>query len=80
MNISLGDQAFLKAFQTPGSVTHQAFASPIGANAVQDFNQPHTWLQGFASMGGIGSARALAKFYSVFANGGKWQGEQIIPT
>ena len=31
-------------------------------------------------MGGVGSARALAKFYSVFANGGKWQGEQIIPT
>lgn len=80
MNISTGDQAFLKAYSTPGSVTHQAFASPVGLSAVQDFNQPHTWASGFASMGGVGSARALAKFYSVFANGGKWKGEQIIPT
>lgn len=80
MNISMGDQAFLKAFNTPGSTTHRTFASPIGLNAVQDFNQPHTWIQGYPSMGGIGSARGLAKFYSVFANGGKWQGEQIIPT
>jgi CubicO group peptidase (beta-lactamase class C family) len=52
----------------------------VGLSAVQDFNQPHTWASGFASMGGVGSARALAKFYSVFANGGKWKGEQIIPT
>jgi CubicO group peptidase (beta-lactamase class C family) len=47
---------------------------------VQDLNQPHVWSQGYPSMGGIGSARALAKFYSVLANGGKWQGVQIIPT
>ncbi len=80
MNISTGDQAFLRAFGTTGSVTQQTFASPVGANAVQDFNQPHIWQQGFASMGGVGSARALAKFYSVFANGGKWKGEQTIPT
>lgn len=80
MNLTAGDQAFMKAFGTPGSITAQTFASPVGLSAVQDFNQPHTWTQGFASMGGVGSARALAKFYSVFANGGKWQGAQIIPT
>lgn len=80
MNISTGDQAFLKAFGTVGSVTQRTFASPVGLNAVQDFNQPHTWSSGFASMGGVGSARALAKFYGVLANGGKWKGEQIIPT
>jgi len=80
MNLSAGDQAFMKAFNTAGSVTQETFASPIGLNAVQDFNQPHTWSQGYASMGGVSTARALAKFYSVFANGGKYQSVQIIPT
>jgi CubicO group peptidase (beta-lactamase class C family) len=37
-------------------------------------------VQTYASMGGVGSARALAKFYSVFANGGKFNGVQVIPT
>src|SRR3569623_2108539 len=56
MNISQGDQGFLKAFHTAGSVTQRTFASPVGLNAVQDFNQPHTWQQGYASMGAVGSA------------------------
>lgn len=80
MNLSTGDQTFLKAFNTPGTVTSRTFGSPLGLNGIQEFNQPHTWRQGFASMGGVGSARALAKFYSIFANGGKWQGSQIMPT
>ncbi len=80
MNISQADQAFLKAFHTPGSTTQRTFASPVGLNAVQDFNQPHTWTQGYASMGGVGSAQGLAKFYAMLANGGVWQGEQLVPT
>jgi len=80
MNLSAGDQAFMRAYTAPGSITHQTFNSPVGLSAVQDFNQAHTWVQGFASMGGVGNARALAKFYSIFANGGKWQGVQIVPT
>ena len=80
MNLSAGDQAFMKAFNKADSLTQRTFTSPMGLNAVQDFNQPHTWSQGYASMGGVGSARALAKFYSVFANGGKFNGVQVIPT
>ena len=80
MNLSTADQAFLKAFHAQGSVTQRTFSSPVGLNAVQDFNQPHTWTQGYASMGGVGSARGLAKFYSALAHGGLWQGAQIIPT
>jgi len=80
MNLSAGDQAFMKAFNKTDSLTQRTFTSPMGLNAVQDFNQPHTWSQGYASMGGVGSARALAKFYSVFANGGKFNGVQVIPT
>lgn len=80
LNISTADQAFLKAFHVQGSVTQRTFASPVGLGAVQDFNQPHTWAQGYASMGGVGSASGIAKFYAVLANGGKNRGEQIIPT
>ncbi len=74
------DSAFLKAFSTPGSVTQQTFASPTGLNAVQDFNRPDTWAGGYASMGGVGSARALAKFYSALASSGQWHGQQLIPS
>jgi CubicO group peptidase (beta-lactamase class C family) len=80
MNISTADQAFLKAYHVPGSVTQRTFASPVGLGAVQDFNQPHTWSQGYASMGGVGSAAGVAKFYAMLANGGKHQGQPMVPT
>jgi CubicO group peptidase (beta-lactamase class C family) len=73
------DQAFLKAFGTPGSITQRAFSSPVGLNAVSDLNQPEVWQRGFASMGGVGSARGLGKFYAMLANGGAWGGRQIVP-
>jgi CubicO group peptidase (beta-lactamase class C family) len=56
--------AFMKAFQTPNSVTLKAFQSPVGLNAVADFNRAETWQAGFASMGGVGSARGLARLYA----------------
>ena len=80
MNISQADQSFLKAFHTAGSVTQRTFASPVGLNAVQDFNQPHTWTQGYASMGAVASASGLAKFYSMLANGGIGPSGQEVPT
>lgn len=75
-----GDQSFLKAFTTPGSLTQQTFASPAGLNAVQDFNRPETWAAGYPAMGGVGSARGLGKFYALLANGGKCNGVQFIPS
>lgn len=56
---------FFKAFTKPGSLTQRTFTSPAGLNAVGDFNQPETWARGLASMGGVGSARGLAKFYAL---------------
>ena len=53
-SISARDQAFLKAFNTPGSVTQRAFASPVGLAAVSDLNKPEAWAAGYASMGGVG--------------------------
>lgn len=79
ISISNSDQPFLKAFNTAGSVTQRTFGSPQGLNAISDFNQSSTWAQGYASMGGVGSARGLAKFYAVLAQGGVWQGTQVVP-
>jgi CubicO group peptidase (beta-lactamase class C family) len=73
------EQEFLQAFNTPGSLTRRTFVSPTGLNAVADFNQPATWERGFASMGGVGSARGLGKFYAMLAQGGVWQGREIVP-
>jgi CubicO group peptidase (beta-lactamase class C family) len=69
---------FMQAFNSKGSVTQRTFASPSGLNAVQDLNNPETLARGYASMGGVGSARALASFYAMLANGGTWHGRQLV--
>ncbi|MBL9129663.1 MAG: beta-lactamase family protein [Verrucomicrobiaceae bacterium] len=79
ISIAGGDQPFLKAFNTPNSLTLRTFQSPFGLNAVSDFNQSETWARGYASMGGVGSASGLAKFYAMLAGGGKWKDAQIVP-
>lgn len=78
ISISNSDQPFIKAFNTAGSLTQRTFTSPFGLNAVSDFNQSEMWARGYASMGGVGSARGLAQFYSMLAQGGRWNGTQII--
>jgi CubicO group peptidase (beta-lactamase class C family) len=78
MRASAANDPFLRAFNTKGSATQRAFASPGGLNAVQDMNQPDTLARGYASMGGVGSARALAAFYAMLANGGSWQGQKVV--
>lgn len=67
MTEELRADPFMKAFQTPGTLTQRAFQSPVGLNAVADFNRPETWRAGFASMGGVGSARGLAGLYARLA-------------
>lgn len=79
ISIAGRDQAFLRAFNTPGAITQRAFSSPVGMGAVSDLNQPQAWSLGNASMGGVGTARALGCFYSMLANGGQWQGQTFVP-
>lgn len=74
-----GNQPFIKAFNTGGTLTQRTFTSPIGLNAVSDFNQSEMWSHGYASMGGVGSAQGLAKFYAMLAQGGVWNGAQLVP-
>ena len=79
ISISNNDQPFIKAFNTAGTLTQRTFTSPFGLNAVSDFNQSEMWSRGYASMGGVGSAQGLAKFYAMLAQGGIWNGVQIVP-
>lgn len=78
ISIADGDRPFLKAFSTSGTMTQRTFSSPLGLTAVQDFNLPETWQRGYASMGGVGSARGLGQFYAMLAQGGVWNGRQIV--
>lgn len=59
----LATDAFYRAYQTKGTITRDAFRSPRGLEAVHEMNEPRAWQAGFAAMGGIGSASALARFY-----------------
>lgn len=79
ISIASADQPFIKAFNTAGTLTQRTFTSPFGLNAVSDFNQSETWARGYASMGGVGSARGLAQFYSMLAQRGRWGGAQMVP-
>ncbi|TAG11539.1 MAG: class A beta-lactamase-related serine hydrolase [Verrucomicrobia bacterium] len=54
---------FYQERQKAESYTRRAFQSPQGLNAIQDMNDPMPWAAGLPAMGGIGTARSLAKFY-----------------
>lgn len=72
------DRLFLKAFADSGSLTRRAFASPAGLAAASAMNAPQVRSASLPAMGGIGSARALAKFYAMLANGGTWRGRTLL--
>lgn len=70
---------FLTAYFTPGSLTSRAFASPRGLHSAAAMNAEAPRRAGYPGFGGIGTARALAKFYAVLAAGGVWQGRRFFP-
>jgi CubicO group peptidase (beta-lactamase class C family) len=63
---------------TPGTVARKTFTSPYGLQSVSGMNTPAVRAQPIVSFGGIGSASALAKFYSMLANGGKLDGQTFF--
>jgi len=62
---------------TSGTLARKTFSSPYGLQSVSGMNAPAVRAQPIVSFGGIGSAAALGKFYSMLANGGKL-GEQTF--
>ena len=69
---------FLEAFADPSSLTRRAFGSPGGLQAVSSMNSPAARSAAIPSMGGIGTASALAKFYAMLAMGGRWEGRAYL--
>jgi CubicO group peptidase (beta-lactamase class C family) len=63
---------------TPGALARKAFTSPYGLHVVSAMNKPAIRAQPIVSFGGIGSAASLAKFYSMLANGGKYDGQTFF--
>src|SRR4029450_2146711 len=63
---------------TPGALARKTFSSPYGLKSVSEMNTAAIRAQPIVSFGGIGSASALAKFYSVLANNGKHDGQAFF--
>ena len=59
------EQAFSQAYMQSQSLTRRAFDSYRGLNATWEFNHPDAWRLASPALGGVGSARGLAKFYSL---------------
>jgi len=70
--------AFLEAMRRLGSLTQKAFSSPGGLLAVSAMNTPTARSAAIPSMGGIGTASALAKFYAMLSLGGIWEGRRYL--
>ena len=69
---------FYRDLVTPGTLARRTFTSPYGLNVISKMNDPQIRAQPNVSFGGIGSAAALGKFYSVLANGGKLNGQTFF--
>ncbi|MGH7982007.1 MAG: serine hydrolase domain-containing protein [Candidatus Udaeobacter sp.] len=63
---------------TPGTLARKTFTSPYGLHVISKMNDPAIRGHPIVSFGGIGSASALAKFYSLLANGGKFDGQTFF--
>jgi CubicO group peptidase (beta-lactamase class C family) len=63
---------------TPGTLVRKTFTSPYGLHVISKMNNSAIRAQPIVSFGGIGSASALAKFYSILANGGKFDGRTFF--
>ncbi len=63
---------------TPGTLARKAFTSPHGLQAISKMNDPAIRAKPIVSFGGIGSASALAKFYSMLANRGEFDGQTFF--
>jgi CubicO group peptidase (beta-lactamase class C family) len=71
-------EQFYRDLATPGTLVRRTFTSPAGLHAVSGMNAAEVRSLANASFGGIGSAAGLAKFYSMLATGGEWNGHRYF--
>ena len=63
---------------TPGTLARKTFTSPYGLHVISKMNDYAIRAHPIVSFGGIGSVSALTKFYSMLANGGKFEGQTFF--
>lgn len=71
-------EQFYRDLATPGTLVRKTFTSPAGLHAVSGMNAPAVRALSLVSLGGIGSASSLAKFYAMLANGGEIDGRRFF--
>jgi CubicO group peptidase (beta-lactamase class C family) len=69
---------FYRDLVTAGTLARKTFTSPYGLNVISKMNDPQIRAQPIVSFGGIGSASALGKFYSLLANSGELNGQTFF--
>jgi CubicO group peptidase (beta-lactamase class C family) len=69
---------FSQAMATPGSLTREAFSTPSGTISPSAMNSPVWRAASLPSLGAIGSADSLAKFYAMLSRGGEWAGHHYF--
>ena len=69
---------FYQAFLNPESLTARSFSRPGGLESVASMNTPEARSTSLPAFGGIGTARALAKFYAMLASGGALEGVRVF--
>ena len=68
---------FYRELNTPKSLVQRAFASPQGLRSVREMNEPRAWQSGLTSMGGIGTASAVAEFYQAACGANDFFSQQV---
>jgi CubicO group peptidase (beta-lactamase class C family) len=71
---------FYEALAVEESLTRRAFAGPRGLHSVASMNTPEARRASLPSLGGIGTATSLGKFYALLANGGVLEGRTFFPS
>lgn len=74
-----GEIAFYQSLAEADSLSLAAFSSPSGLKSMGDINRIELLNKGIPSLGGVASARGLAAFYAILANGGRWKGFHAVP-
>jgi CubicO group peptidase (beta-lactamase class C family) len=72
------ESAFYTAFFDKTTLTARAFQSPRGMDSVLAMNRPDLQTASLPAFGGIGTARALGKFYALLAEGGLLEGKRLF--
>ena len=72
------EEEFSQALATPGSLTREAFSTPAGAISPSAMNSPELRSTSLPSLGAIGSAESLAKFYAMLSSEGQWAGQRYF--